>query len=158
MSVRLSDELVEFVESGLSMSIGTRDARHRPECVRVMGASVGADRATMSVYLNSLLAERTLANLADNGKIAAFLTRPVDHRAVQIKGTAIETRPGTEADRALQERYLAGFVEQLYCVMIPRAVSRRMRIWPTVVITFGVEELFMQTPGPGAGAPLTRFS
>jgi hypothetical protein len=158
MSVVLSDELVEFVESGLSISVGTRDALNRPECQRVMGASVGADRKSVSLYLNRVLADRTLANLDDNRQIAAFFTRPVDHRSVQIKGTLTEWHVGTDVDRALQERYLAGFVEQLYCVMIPRAVTRRMRLWPSVVVTFAVEGLFMQTPGPAAGARLTRFT
>jgi hypothetical protein len=139
MVVRLSDELVEFVESGLSISVGTRNGKLLPETTRAMGASVAADHTRVSVYLNREVATRTLANLADNGQIAVFFSHPVDHRSLQIKGTLIATRPGSEADRALQERYLAGFVEQLYCVMVPRAVTRRMRISPSVVVTFAAE-------------------
>jgi hypothetical protein len=158
MSLQLSDELVEFVESGVSITLGTRDAELRPECLRVMGASVGADRSSVSLYLSQALAARSLSNLADNGLVSAFFSRPVDYRSLQIKGSLQETRPGTDADRALQERYLAGFVEQLYCVMVPRAVSRRMRIWPSVVVTFTAEELFQQTPGPSAGIRMERFA
>jgi hypothetical protein len=154
MAAQLSDELCEFVESGLSISVGTRNADLRPETMRAMGASVGADRRSVSVYLNAELAHATLANLSDNGRIAAVFSRPVDHRSLQIKGRLLGTRPATDADRALQERYLAGFVEQLYCVMVPRAVARRIRLWPSVVVSFSVEELFLQTPGPKAGTPL----
>jgi hypothetical protein len=157
MAVQLSDELVEFIESGLSASVGTRDANLRPECLRAMGASVGSDRQSISVYLNQALAGRTLENIADNGSIAVVFSRPLDHRSLQIKGRVIGTRPANAADRALQERYLAGFVEQLYCVNFPRAVSRRIRLWPSVVVTFGADELFAQTPGPGAGARVERF-
>jgi hypothetical protein len=44
MAVRLSEELAEFVEGGLSMLVGTRDAALRPKVERAVGAVVGAER------------------------------------------------------------------------------------------------------------------
>ncbi len=153
--VHLSDELIEFAESGVSILIGTCDAGLRPETMRSVGAQVAADRQHVTAWINAELAQRTLANLKINPRIAAVFTRPMDHRSVQLKGDVVEVRPGTDAERTLSERYLAGFVEQLYCIGMPRAMTRRLRFWPSVAITFVTTELFQQTPGPGAGQRLT---
>ena len=68
-------------------------------------------------------------------------------------------RPATTAaDAELQQRYLAAFVDQLYMVGVPRALGRRMRTAPSVAVTFEVEEVFAQTPGPGAGRRLEAAS
>ena len=154
-SVQLSDELIEFAESGVSIMVGTCDAELRPETMRCGGAQVAADRQHVTVWVNAELAQRTLANLQVNPRIAVVFTRPVDHRSVQLKGELVEVRPANEEERVLSDRHLAGFVEQLYCIGMPRAVTRRLRFWPGMAITFVATELFHQTPGPGAGQRLT---
>ncbi|HKU37299.1 MAG TPA: pyridoxamine 5'-phosphate oxidase family protein [Polyangiales bacterium] len=150
----MSEELAEYIESGVSMLVATRDAALRPHVLRAVGAVIGKDRTTLTTYLNKQVAERALDNLRDNGKIALTCSRPYDHRGWQVKGTMISMRDGDESDRAHQERYLAGFVEHVYIVGLPRSVMRQLRIFPSVAVTFGVEDVFVQTPGPGAGRRL----
>lgn len=152
--MRLSEELAEFIESGVSMLVGTRDGELRPHVMRAVGAVIGKDRESLTVYLAKQLAEQAIANLRDNGKIALTMSRPYDHRSMQVKGTMIGMRDGVEADRAQQERYLAGFVEHVYIVGLPRTVVRQLRIFPSVAVTFAAEDVFVQTPGPGAGRRL----
>jgi hypothetical protein len=106
------------------------------------------------VYLTKQVAERAIANLLDNGKIALTCSRPYDHRCMQVKGTLISLRDGVEADRVQQERYLAAFVEQVYIVGLPRGVMRQLRIFPSIAVSFAAEDVFVQTPGPGAGRRL----
>jgi hypothetical protein len=154
MAVRLSEELVEFIESGVSMLVATRDAALRPQVQRAVGAVVAADRASLTVYLTRAVSDRTLANLADNGLIALTSSRPYDHRGIQIKGRMLSMRDSSEADRAHQERYLAGFVEHVYIIGLPRSVMRQLRIYPSVAVTMSTEDIFVQTPGPGAGRRL----
>ena len=154
MAVRLSEELVEFIESGVSMLVATRDAALRPEVQRAVGAVVSADRASLTVYLTRGVSDRTLANLENNGQIALSSSRPYDHRGIQIKGRMLSIRDSTEADRVPQERYLAGFVENVYIVGLPRSVMRQLRIYPSVAVTMSIENVFVQTPGPGAGRRL----
>jgi len=154
MAVRLSEELVEFIESGVSMLVGTRDAALRPRVQRAVGAVVAPDRESLTVYLTRQISEETLANLRDNGLIALTSSRPYDHRSIQIKGRLLAIRDSVEADRAHQERYLAGFVEHVYIVGLPRSVMRQLRIFPSVAVTMTAEDVFVQTPGPGAGRRL----
>ena len=149
----LSAELVEFVESGVSLLCGTRDAQLRPDCCRAVGAIV-RDRASVTVLLNPLTAKRTLANLAGGGPVAMTASRPIDYRTIQVKGTASAPRPATEAEQMIAQRYLAAFTEALYLVGLQRAVVRRLRVAPAVAIELAITDVFQQTPGPQAGVKL----
>jgi hypothetical protein len=104
------------------------------------------------VFVPRDLVGATLANLADNGQIAISVARPADHKALQIKGHAVAVGDATEADRAVQELYRGALVEQLAMVGMARAFGRRLAWWPSVAIQVAVAEVFVQTPGPGAGA------
>jgi hypothetical protein len=152
----LSEELVEFLESGVSLLCGTRDAALRPDCCRAVGAIVAKDRRSVSVLLNPMTATRTLANLRDGGPCAMTASRPIDYRTLQIKGPASAPRDPSELEQVIANRYLAAFVEALYLVGLQRAVVRRLRVAPVRVIELEVGELFQQTPGPQAGQRLER--
>jgi hypothetical protein len=112
------------------------------------------DRKHVSVYLAEVLAQPMLRNLAETGRLAVQLSNPADHRTVQLKGRAVRTGLAPESDRAFVE----GYVQQLAHVVDELGISYervvRMTCWPAVVVELDVEEIYLQTPGPGAGAPL----
>jgi hypothetical protein len=152
---RLPDELADFVESGVSILVGTTDDRLRPACMRALGARISQDRTSVTVFLPEATARATLANLAANGRIAVAFSRPLDHRSIQIKGACLGTRLASHDDRGTQERYRAAYFEQLHAVGVPRSVARRIAWWPSVAVDVAVTELFEQTPGPAAGRRLS---
>lgn len=156
--VHLSEDWVEFLESGVSMLVGSRNAELRPDCTRALGVTIGADRTTMTVFLNAALTQRMQADFADNGRIAATFSRPTDHRTVQVKGRVLAVRPTSDADRAVQERYLGAFAEQVAVVGLPRSVIRRVRVSPGIAVEVAIEDVYLQTPGPGAGRRLEEGS
>lgn len=151
---KLSEELVEFVASGVDVYVATRDAALEPESMLAMGARIHDDGRSLTVYLPEALSRPTLVNLDDNGQIAITITRPRDHRSVQIKGRMARVRASTSADRELQAVYRAALVEGFAAVGIPRSATRRLVWWPSVAVEVQVSDVFMQTPGPGAGEPL----
>ena len=73
------------MESGVSLLIGTRSAELRPTGRRAFGAKIDAANSSATVFLPAFGAEIALANLKDNGQIAATFARSMDHRALQIK-------------------------------------------------------------------------
>jgi hypothetical protein len=151
-AVALPSELVEFVESGASVLVGTRDARLRPECMRAAGCVVAKDRKTLAVLLPEMTGRRTLANIETGSPVAVTFNRIVDHRTVQVKGTCVRVRAADASEHEVVRRYLSAFTESLYFVGLSRAIVRRFRVEPCVVAEVDVRELFEQTPGPGAGA------
>jgi hypothetical protein len=154
--VDLTDDLIDFLQSGVSILVATRDAQLRPQCLRAMGATVDRARGIATLLLPEAVAEKTLAKLRDNGFIAITFSRPVDHRSIQLKGKCSGMRPCTDEERAMQERYRAAFAEQLQVVGLPRAISMQVRCTPSVAVDVTIAELFEQTPGPGAGRRITK--
>ncbi|MFO0673440.1 MAG: hypothetical protein U0235_28130 [Polyangiaceae bacterium] len=150
----IPQDLVEFVESGVAILVGTRDAALRPDAVRAWGVSVHPGRARATVFLGRDTAARASANAQENGAIAVCLSRPVDNFTLQLKGRAVEVRPATDADRAVVDRYAASYFEQLFMVGVTRGLTRRIRVWPATAVTFDITDIFVQTPGPGAGKRL----
>jgi general stress protein 26 len=149
--VVLPADLVEFVESGVSVLVGTRDAQLRPQATRAFGATVHEGRKGITIYLLESVSRVTLADLRDNAQVAVTFSRPIDHRSIQLKGRVIDIRPTTDAEQLIQERYLSAWVEHLFVVGLPRAIGRRMQLFPSYAVRIALHGLFHQTPGPDAG-------
>jgi pimeloyl-ACP methyl ester carboxylesterase len=147
----LPDDLVEFIGSGLSIMVGTRDAQHMPEATRCVGVRVHDDRRHVTVYVAAATADQTVANVRDNGQVAVSLSRPADHRSLQIKGTAVAVREAGPADEAEVDRYIELAVPIFEFIGIGPQIIRRVAHWPAWAIDVAIGDAFVQTPGPGAG-------
>jgi hypothetical protein len=147
-------ELAEFLESGVSVIFGSRDARFLGEVVRGVGARVLPGGAEVDVFLPVATADRTIANLRDNGRVALCFARIADHVTIQVKGGMLALGSAGEADRAVIDRYRRGLAANLGFVGLPARLGLRIAHWPAHAVRVAVEQLFLATPGPGAGAPL----
>jgi hypothetical protein len=150
----LSPELVSFLESGVSILVATRDARLVPESTRAIGARVEAGGVELVVFLPDAISATTLANLRENGRVAVAFSRPHDNRSFQVKGRALAVEPAAAEGRAVIERYRCAWSGALAAVGVPPRLSLRAAHWPAHGVRIGVEAVFVQTPGPGAGARL----
>ena len=150
----IPEDIVEFLEAGVSILVGTCDAERRAEVARGVGCSVSRDRTEVTIYLHEGWGARALGNLRANGEIAVGFSRPFDHFAIQLKGKCTRFVPPSDGDRTVVDRYHATYGEQLYMTGFPRSTTRRFVFWPAVAVTFGVRDIFVQTPGPDAGKRL----
>lgn len=150
----IDPELASFLESGVSILYGTRDPLHRPDCGRAVGARVEPGRTEVTVFVPQATSAMALANLRDNGRLAVCFSRTLDHHAIQLKGRMVACSDATEDDRHLVERHRRALVDSYAFVGIPARITLRIRHWPCHAIRMLVETVFVQTPGPGAGAPL----
>jgi hypothetical protein len=150
----ISEDLANFLESGVTMLVGTRDAECRPEGVRGFGARVERGREELTVFVSAVNAARTLANVRANGRVAICFTRPIDHRSIQVKGQVLDVRDAVDDERPLVD----GFGERLSRILgeigVPPRLVLRMNRWPAHALRVRMEGVFVQTPGPGAGTPL----
>ena len=150
----IGTELAGFLEEGLSLHIGTRDANLNPEGARVAAVKVGRQGTSLTAYIPEAAFDRHRANLESNGFAAISVGRPVDDRACQVKGNVVEIRPAAEEEHALVAAQWDGFMRQLEMIGIPRAVAAGWSMWPAIAVTLKVTAVFEQTPGPQAGTPL----
>ena len=153
----IPDRVVEVLSGPAFMQIGTRDGALRPAHTFAAGAFVHADRQTVTVFVPTARSERALADLRENGRIALGIAIG-SHEAYQLKGTYVSSRPADAEDRGRQETYrtalLASALEAGHPEQISRALTLGIAYTPGVAITFRAEEVFLQTPGPGAGTLL----
>lgn len=147
-------DLANFLQSGLSIVVGTRDADLAPEVARAVGARIDPDGAAATVFVPVATGARTRANLEANGRISVTFSRPADHRTIQIKGGVCELRAADEREREEIERYRAALTAALGYFGVPARLTARIEHWPCHAVRFRVEAVYQQTPGPGAGGAL----
>ena len=152
----IPDSIAALLQTGVSVMVGTRDASLMPECTRAWGIEISADRGTVTVFLSKAIAGNTLDNLRENRKIAVTCTRPTDHITCQLKGQVRSMKPATSRHRDTSRRWHREFMAELKAIGVPSALAEAWIIEPTVAVEIAVEDVFDQTPGPGAGQKIGR--
>lgn len=147
-------DLAGFLAQGLGIHIGARDERLEPEGARAIAARIEDDGRHLVLFVADVAATRLLPHLRSNGQAAMTFARPVDDRAVQVKGTVVDIRSATEAERPFVAAQWDGFLDQLERIGIPRSACAAWITWPAVAIRVRVTAIFDQTPGTRAGTAL----
>ena len=150
----IDTSLAAFLQGGVGIHIGTRNASRQPNGTRALAVTVEDDGLHVVVYVADVAAARILPDLEANGQIAVGFGRPTDDRACQVKGVFIGARPATETERPTVLAQWDGFLGKLELIGIPRAATKTWVTWPAVAIRLRANALFDQTPGPAAGAPI----
>jgi hypothetical protein len=159
-SVAISAELKAFLESGVSVVVGTRDADLVPEITRAWGLLVSKDRKSISLCVPLATSHKTLDNLAGNGQITVCCSLPTSYKTVQLKGQGIETADPSRADLTAVARHREAFGRLNVRIGVPRQRietfwRRELETSPDLVkVRIVPEQVFDQTPGPDAGSPL----
>lgn len=151
---RIPDDLAAFLESGIAIVAATRDGDLQADGAVAWAARVHDDRMTLSVYFFEQAARDMLRNLERHPEIAIDFDKPTTHRACQVKGRYVGSRPAEDGERPFVERQVEAFAAELEGIGIRRAVAAAWRTWPCVAIDLAVTHLFEQTPFPGTGEPL----
>lgn len=147
-------ELASFLRLGVAAVVGTSGADGWAECVRAWGVIPQPDERTLTVFVPEAHASRTLANLETNRRVAVTCSLPTTYEAYQMKGELLGTRHGREADRPIVEMYREAFLSETAAIGFTEEL-RNAHYWPVVALVVGVEQVFLQTPGPGAGELLS---
>jgi hypothetical protein len=148
----IPETIVDFMHGGVLSWVGTRDARLRPALTWAFGVRVAAAGDEITAFVPDVEIDLTGSNLSQNGLIALNVVHPISHESYQFKGKLKGMRPATEEERAVQE-ILRAKVGALLNMFPPELVTGFV-VAPSTAITFTVEQVFVQTPGPGAGRPL----
>jgi hypothetical protein len=150
----LSDRIIEVIQGPAVMYAGTRDERLRPTQTLVVGAVVHPDLETVTFFVPESRSARILSDLTNNGRVALAVGL-VTHEAYQLKGAYIASRSVDAKERAVQEIYRSKLLSALLQAGYPEQIAKPFVLGfayqPGVAITFRVEEIFLQTPGPEAG-------
>lgn len=146
--------LAAFLQGEAMIIVGTHGEAGRPEIARAVGATMAAPDL-VTLHISQWQWPQTLADLRANGRIAATFSRPEDYVSHQIKGRVRHILPADPAQCAAAARYSRTMAAVLARLGVPPAVSTPWReVRDLAAVTMAVEEVFVQTPGPGAGRRL----
>ncbi len=150
--------IIRFIEERANVGFaGTRDANCVPRGHRVPGWRVGPGGATLTALRPQSSEADALAALLGNGRVAITLEEVGTHETYQLKGRYVSHRPVEPRDLELARRIRERFVSGLRSMYAPGGAAELLGASipvPTVAIEVQIEEVFLQTPGPGAGTRL----
>jgi hypothetical protein len=152
----LSDEIVNFIESGLSIVVGVVGQGGRGQTGRALAVRVGQDATLRLIFAQEGNAAVSAA-AQSGGPIAVTFSAPLSHRTLQIKGYSSRPEELQPEDEAIARKQTDAFAAVLgaigFSTAFVRAFSeyRASALW---VLSFPAQEAFEQTPGPGAGRSL----
>ncbi len=151
----LDPAVVEFIHGGVAVGVATRDDDLRPEFARGWGPEVSADGRSLKLCVTAPEGSRMRANLEQNGAGAVGFRPPTIARAVQGKGVVGAVGEPETADLDRVERHVQSFVAEAERIGAPPELSQRMFVRAGLVaVSFSIDEVFDQTPGPTAGRRL----
>ena len=155
--ILIPGKLVRFLEQYANVAFaGSRDRALVPFGHRVSGWQVGANQRTMTIWFPDEDVQKLLGSLQENGELAVTVEEFPSHETYQFKGRYLRHRGLQEGDAEIVDRVRRRFVKSLR-PMYPDAPEEVLSAFvspPTLAVEFEVLEIYLQTPGPGAGTRL----
>jgi hypothetical protein len=149
-------KLIRFLEHANVAFVGIRDRDLVPFGHRVSGWQVSADQRTMTILLPDEFLGKLVDSLNENGELAVTIEEFPSHETYQFKGRCLRHRGLQDDDAEMVERVRRRFVKSLK-PMYPGAPDDILKSFvspPALAVEFEVLEIYLQTPGPGAGTRL----
>ena len=93
-------------------------------------------------------------SLQENGELALTVEDFPAHETYQFKGRYVSHRPAHREDIAIVDRIRERFMKNMRTIfpVLPEGIVGAFISKPAFAVEFEVSEIFVQTPGPGAGA------
>ena len=147
-------KIIRFLEQYANVAFaGTRDRDLVPFGNRVCGWRVGSDQRTMTIFCPAEFQEQLVELLQQNRELAVTVEEFPSHETYQFKGHYLHHRGIQDGDVELVDRVRRRFVKSLR-PMYPGAPEDVLKAFvspPSLAVEFEVLEIYLQTPGPGAG-------
>jgi hypothetical protein len=152
-------KIVRFLEQHANMGVaGTRDHDLVPCGCRVSAWRVHPDGHTMTLFIPDPLVDRVIASLEENGQLAVTVGEHPTHETYQLKGKYVSHRAVEMDDLPLVARFRERYVRSIRSEIppgVPEAFVGGVAVPdPAVAIDVDIREVYLQTPGPGAGGRL----
>jgi len=159
MPAQFHPDLLAFLQRGLSLYLGSTDARGRPQVARAFAVRpLPGPQLALAVPVEPAAA--LLAGIEETGQVALVLCQPTTHFTVQVKGRDACVEPMQAAQWPELGRNRDAFAAEIIGFGFD---SDFTDAWFSVggndtsslrVVRFTLSGAWNQTPGPGAGAPM----
>jgi hypothetical protein len=149
-------KIIRFLEERANLAFaGTRDGHLVPMGHRVSGWRVDPNGRTLTALVAPFSATPLVNAMLDNGRIAVTLEEVGTHETYQIKGRYLNHRPVGPVEIDIARRARERFAKALSSLYPDERLAAMLTAsipTPSLAVEIEVQEVFLQTPGPGAGA------
>ena len=142
----IPDKIARFLDQANVAFAGTRNRELVPSGHRVSGWRLGADGRTLTAIISEQSTDHLVESLEDNGEFALTVEEFPSHETYQFKGRYRSHRPLQAEDHQVVDRVRERFVKGMRHLFADAYILK-----PSMAVEFEVREVFLQTPGPGAG-------
>lgn len=152
----LSVELAAFMQSGISVILAVVTHDLQPLAGIALACRVDA-AGVVRVLLRKPANAGLIDLVAQGGPIAVTVSRPHDHRSIQIKAPMARIATVRPDDLPEIARQTTGMRDELIgCAFDPVLASAYVAYAPgeVVAVELSPDRIFVQTPGPDAGNEL----
>jgi hypothetical protein len=156
-SVVIPGKIARFLEQRANVAVaGTRSRDLVPFGHRASGWCIGADGRTLTAFISEPIAASLVESLEDNGEVALTVEEFPAHETYQFKGRYVRQRPLQREDIDIVDRIRERFIKNVRTIYpdVPVGMVGALLSRPGLAIEFEVFEIYLQTPGPGAGTRL----
>ena len=155
--VLIPGKLVRFLEQYANVAYaGIRDRDLVPFGHRVSGWHVGGDQRTITILFPDEFLPRLLESLQQNGELAVTVEEAPSHETYQFKGRYLRHRGVEPGDFEIADRLRRRWAKSMKSMYAeaPEDLLKAFVSAPSLAVDFDVLEIYLQTPGPGAGTRL----
>jgi hypothetical protein len=154
--VALTQDMVDFLEKGVSHQVGGCTNEGRPSICRGLAARLESD-GRLLLIVSAESGWEVLAAIRENGRIALNLTLPENYKSMSLLGRdAVVSHGGAEYRELVLDRFRR-FRDQLIAHGVPPSYTEAWYLRPDddlMAVRFTPFSARNQTPGPDAGSPL----
>ncbi len=154
--ILLPEEVLEFIQSGVSIIVGVVGADGHARAGRALAARVVTGGAIRLLYTEDGNAA-IKASASSGGPIAVTFSAPMSHRTIQLKAMSSRAEHFEPDDQISLESQMDAFAGVLRAVGYPASFVQSFCEGRSVnigALSFSPHAAYEQTPGPGAGREL----
>jgi hypothetical protein len=155
LEIMIPPKIIRFLEERAHIGFAaTRDANFTPYGHRVSGWQIDSAGRTLTAFVSPSSAGQLLESMLDNGHIAVTLEEVGTHETYQIKGKYLSHRPIQPAELDIAGRVRERFAKGVRTLFSDPQLVEGLKAsipTPSLAVDIEVHEVFLQTPGPGAG-------
>ncbi|MCW8902204.1 pyridoxamine 5'-phosphate oxidase family protein [Sedimenticola sp.] len=154
----LDEATAAFIQHFVSINVSTANGHRQPAISRAYGCRVADDLTRVTLFIYRDRSRQLLQGVHENHTVAVVFSRPSTLETLQLKGHDATPVEMTTTDLEYMDRYRESFMRELRLIGFPDTFATAMMACygdEMLGIRFTPDAVFVATPGPRAGKPLS---
>ena len=130
---------------------GVASKNNKTRHVDTLGVTINSSNSLLTCFVVKSDCKEIFDYLKESGRISFFVGM-ISHEAYNFKGQFEDFNLLSKSDLEVSENYRRNVINIITNIGMPReAAIEKYGVVPDIGITFKVDKVFVQTPGPDAG-------